>query len=202
MILSIVLLVLLILVISLIILFCFYVFLPSIQMNEDNSSDSLMPQQKKSFIIPEDTVFEKTELKAFVLCNCKKSTTLPRIDFNEGHTCFMAKNTYGTGLDCKYACIGLGDCAKVCPQQAIFFENNTAVISNNCCGCGKCIEVCPQKIIKLIDKKTQKLIVCDNNHEELTSCNKHQVEENISWTDKKDFKIWTYCYKILSRIFK
>lgn len=202
MILSIVLLVLLILVISLIILFCFYVFLPSINLEDKNNEDSIIPKNNKTFIIPEDTVFENNDYKAFVLCNCKKETKLQRIDFNEGHSCFMAKNTYGTGLDCKYACIGLGDCAKVCPQQAIFFENTTAVISNNCCGCGKCIEVCPQKIIKLIDKKTQKLVVCDNNHEELTSCNKHLVEENISWPDKKDFKIWAYCYKILSRIFK
>lgn len=201
MILSIVLLILIILVVSILILFSFYVFLPSIHLEKD-ADNSIIPKNDKIFIIPEDKVFEKNEYKAFVMCNCKKETKLNRIEFNEGHTCFMAKNTYGTGLDCKYACIGLGDCAKVCPQQAIFIQNNTAVISNNCCGCGKCIEVCPQKIIKLIEQNTQKYIVCDNNHEELTSCNKHLVEENISWPDKKDFKIWTYCYKILSRIFK
>ena len=202
MILSAVLLILIILLVSLIILFCFYIFLPSITIDKIDNDLSLVPQQNKTFIIPEDTVFEKTQYKAFVLCNCKKETKLHRIDFNEGHTCFMAKNTYGTGVDCKYACIGLGDCAKVCPQQAIFFENKTAVISNNWCGCGKCIDVCPQKIIKLVDKTIPKHIICNNNNQELTSCNKYQVEENISWPDKKDFKVWSYCYKMIFRIFK
>lgn len=201
MILSIVLFVLIILILALIIMFSFYVFLPSIQTEDKDIEDPIIPKNKKSFLIPEDVHFEKNGLKAFVMCNCKKETKLTRTEFNEAHSCFLAKSTYGTGTDCIHACIGLGDCVKVCPQQAIFIENKTAIISNNCCGCGKCVDICPQKLIKLIDYKTQKLVTC-NNTDNLTSCNKLHCEENISWSAKKDFKIWTYCYKIIKRLYK
>ena len=75
----------------------------------------------------------------------------------------------------------------------------TAVITNNCCGCGKCVLVCPQNIIKLIPKNTKKTVICGNDSDEITSCSKHKSEENVIWNDKKDFKIWEYCYRILKR---
>ena len=75
----------------------------------------------------------------------------------------------------------------------------TAVITNNCCGCGKCVSVCPQHIIDLIPTDTKKTIVCSNDSSETTSCNKLNYEENVIWNDKKDFKIWEYCYKIIKR---
>ena len=111
----------------------------------------------------------------------------------------MAKTTFGSSLDCKFACLGLGDCAKICPQEAIKIENMTAVITNNCCGCGKCVQICPQNIIDLIPTDTKRMVICANDASENTSCSKLNSEENITWKDKKDFKIWEYCYRILMR---
>lgn len=203
MILAIILLVLIILLVALLILFSFEILLPSIHLDEKNDDDPLLPKKNKTFLIPEYKVFEKTDKRAIVMCSCKKKTTLKQTDFNEQFSCYMVKNNYGTGLDCKFACIGLGDCAKICPQQAIFIENKTAVISNLCCGCGKCIEVCPQQIIKLVPKDTKSIILCNNNQEKsLTSCDKKQIEEKVSWNDKKDFKIWTHCYRLLNKLLK
>ncbi len=203
MILSIILLVLILLLLAMLILFSFMVLLPSIKINPKKDDDPLIPLKAKTFLIPDYKNFEKTDLRALVLCSCHKDTNLQRSNFNESYSCFMVKNTYGTGMDCKFACIGLGDCAKVCPQEAILIKNRTAVITNNCCGCGKCLEVCPQKIIKLVDKNTKTFVLCNNNSSEsLTSCNKKQSEENVSWNDKKGFKIWKHCYKILDRLFR
>ena len=202
MILQIILLILIILILSILILFSYYVLIPSINIDENKNDDPLIPTKTKTFLIPDYKLFEKNENKAIVLCSCNKATVLKRTDFNENYSCYMVKNNYGTGLDCKYACIGLGDCAKVCSQNAISFINKTAVISNNCCGCGKCIEVCPQSIIKLVPATTKSMILCNNTDRDcLTSCNKKQSEEKVSWNAKKDFKIWLHCYKIIKKFF-
>ncbi|MCR5188621.1 MAG: 4Fe-4S binding protein [Treponema sp.] len=203
MILAIILLILITLLVSLLIMFSYYILLPSIDIKQKKNDDPLIPRKSKIFIIPDYKLHEKNECKAIVMCSCNKVTNLKPTDFNESYSCFMVKNKYGTGIDCKYACIGLGDCVKVCSQNAIIIKNKTAVITNNCCGCGKCMEVCPQKIIKLIPRSTQSMILCNNNSQEcLTSCNKKQVEEKVSWDEKKDFKIWLHCYKILHKLFK
>lgn len=202
MILPIILLILITLLVTLLIMFSYYILLPSIHIEEKNDDDPLIPEKDKPFLIPDYKLHEKNDFKAIVMCSCNKETSLKRTDFNDKYSCFMVKNKLGTGMDCKYACIGLGDCTKVCSQNAIIIKNKTAVITNNCCGCGKCIEVCPQKIIKLIPRSTKSMILCNNNSPEcLTSCNKKQVEEKVSWDVKKDFKIWLYCYKIIYKFF-
>lgn len=202
MILPIILLILIVLIISLLIAFLFYVFFSSIKIDEKFKDDPIIPGNKKNYLISEDVYFEKNENRAVVLCSCNKEFKLKRTIFNENYSCFMAKSNFGTGMDCKYGCIGLGDCLKVCPQQAIVIENNTAVITSNCCGCGKCINICPQGIIQLIPKNSTKIQLCSCKENELTSCSKFLSEGNIEWKVKKDFKLWSYCYKLIRRLFK
>ena len=134
MILSIILLILITLLVSLLIMFSYYILLPSINIEEKNNDDPLIPNKTKIFLIPDYKLHEKSEFRALVMCSCNKDTVLKRTNFNENYSCFMIINKYGTGIDCKYACIGLGDCAKVCTQNAIVIKNKTAVITNNCIG--------------------------------------------------------------------
>ncbi|WPC43757.1 DUF362 domain-containing protein [Clostridium sp. JS66] len=45
-------------------------------------------------------------------------------------------------------CVGCGQCAKVCPEQAIAIENRKASVSHDkCIGCGECMTVCKPKAI-------------------------------------------------------
>lgn len=199
MILSIILFVLIILVIAILILFSIYVLLPSINLPEELTDDPVIPS-KKATVLLYNKVVQKTDKKAVVLCSCNKNTTLKRSNFNEENSCFMVKSVFGTGIDCPFACLGLGDCIKVCPQEAIFIENNTAVISDNCCGCGKCAEICPQKIIQLVPKSQDSIVLCNNTSQHnLTSCSEVQKEKKINNPEKKDFKIFTKCYKIIKK---
>ena len=200
MILSIILLVVIVLVLALMILFSFYVFLPSINKNNDKEfEDAIVSKQEKNYKIAEEEKYKVSgTLKAIVMCSCHKDFKLKRIISNEGHTCFMAKTVQGSGVDCKYACIGLGDCAKVCPQNAISIVNSTAVVSDLCCGCGECLDVCPQNIIKLIPKEQQTRVLCNNTDKnDLTSCTSKCSEVNIDRKEKKGFKIWSFCYRML-----
>ena len=199
MILKIVLLILFLLLLILLSFFTLYILIPSITKGDKKTDDPLVPLTLSPVILPEEKKYVPSDKKAFVLCSCNKECKLDRSLFNEKYTCTMAKTTFGSSLDCKFACLGLGDCAKICPQEAIKIENMTAVITNNCCGCGKCVQICPQNIIDLIPTDTKRIVICANDASENTSCSKLNSEENITWKDKKDFKIWEYCYRILMR---
>lgn len=205
MILPIILLILIILVVAILIMFIFYMLFPSIKKNipeDEVFEDPVISRTERNYIIPTKQDFNVSDHKAIVLCSCTKKFDLEPIPFNTEHTCFMMKSVHSSGTDCKYACIGLGDCVKSCPQQAITITNRTAVITELCCGCGRCAAICPQNIIKLVPKDTQQIILCNNNDQnDLTSCSNRQKEEKVEWKPKKDFKIWSYCYKIIGRWF-
>ena len=199
MILQIILLILFLLVLILLSFFTLYILIPSITKNDNHREDPLVPLTLSPVILPEEKKYVPSDKKAFVLCSCNKKCKLDRSMFNPEYTCIMAKTVFGSSLDCKYACLGLGDCAKICPQEAIKFENMTAIITSNCCGCGKCVNICPQDIIALLPTDTKRTVICRSDPDEETTCSKFKAEENISWNDKKDFKIWEYCYKIIKR---
>ena len=180
--------------------FTLYILIPSISKADNKNEDPLVPLTLSPIILPEEKKYIPSDKKAYVMCSCKKACKLERSMFNPEYTCVMAKTVFGSSLDCKFACLGLGDCVKICPQEAIKIENMTAVITSNCCGCGKCVSICPQNIIDLLPKDTRTAIVCANDSAETTSCDKVKSEEKIFWNDKKDFKIWEYCYKIIKRL--
>ena len=199
MILKVILLIIFLLVLVLLSFFTLYILIPSINKGDKKTDDPLVPLTLSPVILPEEKRYIPSDNKAYVFCSCQKKCKLDRSLFNEEYTCVMAKTVFGSSLDCKFACLGLGDCMKICPQEAIKIENMTAVITNNCCGCGKCVSICPQNIINLIPTDTKRLVVCSNDSSDTTSCSKLKFEENIVWKDKKDFKIWEYCYRILKR---
>ncbi|MDO4218447.1 MAG: RnfABCDGE type electron transport complex subunit B [Synergistaceae bacterium] len=52
---------------------------------------------------------------------------------------------------CNAGCIGCMLCVKSCPKQAIFMQENLAVIdTDKCVNCGICVQKCP---VKVIDKE-------------------------------------------------
>ena len=199
MILKIILLILFLLALILLTYFTLYILIPSIAKSDKREEDPLVPLSLSPVILPEEKKYIPSDKKAFVFCSCHKESKLNHTLFNSEYTCVMAKTVFGSSLDCKHACLGLGDCVKICPQEAIIIKNHTAVITNNCCGCGKCVSICPQHIIDLIPADTKRTVICFNESDEITSCTKQKSEENISWNAKKDFKRWEYWYRIIKR---
>lgn len=54
------------------------------------------------------------------------------------------------------ACIGCGQCVRVCPRENIKLENGRAVIGKDCTQCLGCLQFCPNKAIsigKITDKR-------------------------------------------------
>lgn len=202
MILATILLILIILIVAILLLFLFYILLPSIHAQKEIHEDPVVANSEIEYIKP---VLEKTEvsdMKALVLCSCEKKFEKERDRFNEGYSCALVKEFSGTGCDCKYACIGLGDCKNICEQQAIVIKNRTAVVTKLCIGCGKCVNVCPQGIIRLVPKDTKEYTLCSNTSDDKSSCSEESKSQKVLWNEKKDFKIWQTCYKIFERIIK
>lgn len=166
------------------------------------TKNKVISEEELNYIQCENEEIQVTNKKAYVMCSCKKNFNINRTVFNKEHTCFMINSDNGTGTDCKFSCIGLGDCAKICPQHAIKIVNNTAVITSTCVGCGKCVDICPLGIIKLIPKDTPSIVSCTNCINYPTSCSDIQKEQAVIWEEKNNFKFWKHCYKLFKRVIK
>ena len=90
--------------------------------------------------------------KAFVACQGTSNHIDPNFVFEGVQSCRAFSTMMYTSLSCPYGCLGYGDCAKVCPFDAITMDNGTAVINQEACtGCGKCIDVCPRNVIHMAE---------------------------------------------------
>ena len=183
-------------------MFLFYILFPSIHGQKKIKEDVVIADSEIDYIKPENEPVKKSDMKALVLCSCNKNFQMKRELFNEGYSCSLVNHYSGTGTPCEFACIGLGDCAKICSQQAIIIKNKTAVVTNLCTGCGKCVNVCPLKIIRLVPKNTTEYTICANKSDNQTSCSEELKTQKVSWNEKKDFKIWETCYRIVKSIIK
>jgi len=107
-----------------------------------------------------EDVVEKT---AFVHCNGDCNSTHDKMDYQGIESCKAAKLLFGGVGSCICGCMGMGDCAKVCPEQAIWVQNGLAHVDPHACiGCGLCAKTCPQKIIELIPAVNKVRVRCSN----------------------------------------
>ncbi len=96
-------------------------------------------------------------------CEKIEGQVLARFEYQGMASCASAAELgSGLGVDaCKYSCLGLGDCFKACPFDAIILEDNIAKIDpDRCIGCGKCVPACPRNILELVPKSARVMVFC------------------------------------------
>ena len=106
--------------------------------------------------VPEDVV-------AFVNCNGNCEATGKKAIYDGIQTCRAASMLFGGPEACSYGCLGFGDCAAVCPAQAICIDDDVAhVDTSRCLGCGLCASVCPKRVITMVPQETKTVVMCNN----------------------------------------
>ncbi len=109
--------------------------------------------------------YEITSKKAVILCGAGKELCQERSEYKGERTCKAETNTVGGSSACIYGCLAYGDCAKVCPVNAITLNGKLPPIidRDKCVGCGKCVEACPRNIIILEDEAHKTFVLCRSN---------------------------------------
>lgn len=98
---------------------------------------------------------------ARVHCRGTKEAARPRGEYFGVSTCF-ASHLLGGDKQCSYGCLGLGDCVRACPFEAMYMseEGLPVVIEEKCTGCSKCVEACPRNIIELHPQSQEIIVFC------------------------------------------
>ncbi len=103
------------------------------------------------------------DVVAFVHCNGNCEATSKKADYDGISTCRAASMLYGGPDACRFGCMGLGDCAKACPANAICILDGIAhVDTSRCLGCGLCRDTCPKHIITMVPQETANVVMCNN----------------------------------------
>ena len=106
------------------------------------------------------------ERVAYVACNGSCMPEEKKYEYSGPKTCKAANMSYSGDRLCTFACLGYGDCAAVCPENAICItERGVAEIDpRKCVGCGLCERTCPNNIIHLVNDTTRVVVKCNNKN--------------------------------------
>ena len=100
---------------------------------------------------------------AFVACNGNYEISNLKYNYEGVKTCSGASLLHAGTLDCKFGCIGFGDCAAACKFGAITVENRKPIVCEELCvGCGACVTACPKGTVTLVPKDHKTLVACSN----------------------------------------
>ena len=104
------------------------------------------------------------EQVAYVACNGNCGATERKYDYKGFKSCVAANLLYNGDKTCNYACLGYGDCTRVCPKDAISVADGIAKVDpQKCIGCGMCVRECPNHIIKLVNDTVKVVVQCSNH---------------------------------------
>lgn len=104
----------------------------------------------------------KDKKVARVLCQGSVNNARFKSEYVGIKTCRAASLVNGGPKACTFACIGFGDCEKICPVGAISMsEDGLPVIDEEkCTGCGLCVKACPKMVIALSPLKNEVHVRC------------------------------------------
>ena len=103
------------------------------------------------------------EKVAVVHCSGDCNSTKDAVRYVGIESCAAAKQIFGSKGACSYGCMGLGDCVKACPSNAVCVENGIAHIDTRLCtGCGVCTKTCPNGVISLTADVERVIVACNN----------------------------------------
>ncbi len=112
-------------------------------------------------------------VKAVVGCQGKPGVCTQLFSYEGISSCAAAAALHGGPKACTFGCLGLGDCVKACPFDAMHIVDGIAQVDPaKCVGCGACAKVCPHNVISILGVTPEKPRVLCNNQEKGALVNK------------------------------
>ena len=105
------------------------------------------------------------KMVAIVLCNGGDVRSRRASMYNGLAECSSADMVSGSGKVCRFGCLGYGNCARICPVNAIRMmpDSNLALVdADRCISCGLCVKACPRKLIRMVPASHHVHILCSN----------------------------------------
>ena len=106
------------------------------------------------------------ERVAYVACNGSCLPSERKYQYDGPKSCVAANQIWSGDRDCTFACLGYGDCVKVCPRDAICINEKKGIAEidpRKCIGCGLCVKTCPNSIIHLINDTERVVVKCSSH---------------------------------------
>ena len=101
---------------------------------------------------------------AMVMCGGGDAEASRMFRYNGIADCTAAALISGGDKTCRFGCLGLGTCARVCPARAIeILPGRLALVHPELCvGCGLCVKACPKGLIRLVPESRSLHVLCSS----------------------------------------
>jgi len=99
-----------------------------------------------------------------VHCQGGPETAKYDFDYTGIEDCNALYLLYKGNKQCKYGCLGLGSCIRVCPVNAIDYDKDglVKVDKEKCISCGKCVKVCPTGVMRWVPYSADYIVACNS----------------------------------------
>jgi len=105
----------------------------------------------------------KVKTTATLLCNGGKNAR-DKYTYMGISSCKAASLVFGGYKACAFGCLGLGDCVRICPFDALKMAEAglPEVDPKRCTACGKCVNTCPKNLFKILPLKNMHYVKCSS----------------------------------------
>lgn len=102
------------------------------------------------------------ERVAVLRCHGTTAYVKEQAQYRGIRSCAAASLAFGGPRACKNGCLGLGDCVRACPFDAMTIGpfGIVGIDHARCTGCGLCVPACPKKILDLYPRAHRVELAC------------------------------------------
>lgn len=99
---------------------------------------------------------------AVVRCRGNRDNCVDRAIYYGIEDCHAAVLIDNGAKGCIYGCLGLGNCVRSCPFEAMHMgDDGLPVVDEHLCtGCGECVKACPRSIMALMPRNQKVYLAC------------------------------------------